>query len=172
MFEWITKYWLEVGFGLLSSSVLAMFAYFKKYYKKGIDAAKQEEKQALVSEIKLMLDNQNLELKNQLTQQSQDFAKQLDNQKQEFNKQLGGISARFEDLEQRFTILNNGVLSIQKRDFMGDCHRLLEENHIITLKEFEEITKEHKIYNSLGGNSDGDMYFNLIKEKYKGEISH
>lgn len=68
MFEWITKYWLEVGFGLLSSSVLAMFAYFKKYYKKGIDAAKQEEKQALVSEIKLMLDNQNLELKNQLTQ--------------------------------------------------------------------------------------------------------
>lgn len=172
MFEWITKYWLEVGFGLLSSSVLAMFAYFKKYYKKGIDAAKQEEKQALVSEIKLMLDNRNLELKNQLTQQSQDFAKQLDDQKQEFNKQLGSISARLEDLEQRFTILNDGVLSIQKRDFMGDCRHLLAENHIITLKEFEEITKEHKIYNSLGGNSDGDMYFNLIKEKYKGEISH
>lgn len=55
---------------------------------------------------------------------------------------------------------------------MGDCHRLLEEGHIITLKEFEEITKEHKIYNSLGGNSEGDTYFNLITEKYKGEISH
>lgn len=172
MFEWIAKYWLEVGFGLLSSGVVAMFAYFKKYYKKGIDATKQEEKESLVAEIKSMLDNQNLEFKNQLAQQSKDFTKQLDDQKQEFNKQLGSISARLEDLEQRFMILNNGVLSIQKRDFMADCHHLLEEDHVITLKEFEEITKEHKIYNSLGGNSDGDMYFNLIKEKYKGEISH
>lgn len=172
MWDFIVKYWLEVGFGLLATAVGAMFAYFKKYYKKGIDAAKQEEKNAMVAEIKVILDKQQEEIKQQLATQAANFTTQLNTQKQEFDKQLGTISARLEDLEQRFNILNDGVLSIQKREFMTDCRTLLEDHHIITLEEFEHITKEHKIYNSLGGNSDGDLFFNMVKEKYKGEISH
>ena len=66
MLEFIIKYWVELGLGLLTTAMAAIFAYFKKYYKKGIDTAKQEEKEAMISEIKLMLQNQNLDLKNQL----------------------------------------------------------------------------------------------------------
>lgn len=68
MWDWILKYWLEIGFGILTAGMGIMFAYFKKYYKKGIDATKQEEKNVLVTEIKSMLENQNSELKAQLAQ--------------------------------------------------------------------------------------------------------
>ena len=172
MKEWFLEHWIKLAFGGITTLITAMFAYFKKYYKKGLEAAKTEENNKIVNEIKNMLDKQSQEFANQLNQQSQDFSKQFADQKKDFNQQLGTISAHLEDLEQRFNVLNDGVLSIQKEKFMNTCHRLLEEGHTITLQEFENLVKDHKVYNSLGGNSDGDLYFNLVKDKYAGEVSH
>ena len=70
-----------------------------------------------------------------------------------------------DELKHEIDIVKNGVLSVQKRNFEQQCHALLEEGHEITLAEFEQIQEEHKTYNSLGGNHDGDIIFEMVVHK-------
>ena len=54
---------------------------------------------------------------------------------------------------------------MQGKNFKSDCRRLLDENHEITLDEWEEIDADHEAYNGLGGNHRGDELFELVKKK-------
>lgn len=82
------------------------------------------------------------------------------------------ISAEFERSNNRETelageikTLKAGLLSIQGRAFKNNCKRLLDPDHEISLEEYEEITKDHDAYNSLGGNHNGDELFILVRKK-------
>lgn len=66
--------------------------------------------------------------------------------------------------------LRDGILSIQGRDFKEVCHELLQENHIITAIEYEQILADHIAYNKLGGNHEGDALFSMVEAKYKNTI--
>lgn len=69
------------------------------------------------------------------------------------------------ELQNEIKILKNGLLSIQGRTFKANCKKLLEEDHEISLEEYEEITKDHDAYNSLGGNHNGDQLYQLVRQK-------
>lgn len=69
------------------------------------------------------------------------------------------------ELQNEIKILKNGLLSIQGRTFKSNCKKLLEEDHEISLEEYEEITKDHDAYNSLGGNHNGDQLYQLVRQK-------
>lgn len=69
------------------------------------------------------------------------------------------------ELQNEIKILKAGLLSVQGRIFKNNCHRLLEQHHEITLEEYEEITKDHEAYNSLGGNHNGDQLYLLVRKK-------
>lgn len=69
------------------------------------------------------------------------------------------------ELQSEIKALKNGLLSIQGRTFKANCKKLLEEDHEITLEEYEEITKDHDAYNSLGGNHNGDQLYRLVRQK-------
>ena len=82
------------------------------------------------------------------------------------------ISAEFKRSEKKenelaaeIKILKTGLLSIQGRAFKNNCERLLDPAHEITLDEYEELTKDHDAYNSLGGNHTGDELFKLVRKK-------
>ena len=77
-----------------------------------------------------------------------------------------------DNLRGDMNVLKGGILSIQGRGFKHDCRTLLEDNHIITLNEFEALGVEHSIYKSLGGNSHGDALFDLVKVKYSAQVGH
>ena len=49
------------------------------------------------------------------------------------------------------------MLSIEGRAFRTECRKLLEPDHVISLKEYEAIVSEHETYNRLGGNHEGDL---------------
>lgn len=67
--------------------------------------------------------------------------------------------------------LKGGLLSVQGRNFKSQCRHLLEEDHGITLDEWEEIDADHEAYNSLGGNHKGDELFELVKQKAANHIT-
>ena len=58
------------------------------------------------------------------------------------------------------------MLSVQGKQFKDECHLLLNDSHHITLDEYQNISNEHKVYNSLGGNHEGDELFRLVGVKY------
>ena len=66
--------------------------------------------------------------------------------------------------------LRGGMLSIQGRNFKNDCHKLLKADHIIDLKEYEQLLADHIAYNKLGGNHEGDALFSMVEAKYKNTI--
>lgn len=63
--------------------------------------------------------------------------------------------------------LKEGLLSIQGNNFKKSCHECLEDKHVLTLTEYENLIADHKAYNGLGGNHEGDALWALIEEKAK-----
>lgn len=63
-----------------------------------------------------------------------------------------------------------GMLAVEGRAFRNECRRLLNEDHVITLNEYDAILKEHITYNKLGGNHEGDGLFSMVEAKYKNSL--
>ena len=73
-------------------------------------------------------------------------------------------------IHQEIDVIKNGMLSVEGRAFKSDCRKLLEDGHIITLNEYENILAEHIIYNKLGGNHEGDGLFSMVIAKYQNQL--
>ncbi len=71
-------------------------------------------------------------------------------------------------INKKIDSLQNGVLSIQGQNFKYECQKFLNrpDDHPITLLEYEQLMAQHTVYNSLGGNHEGDAMFELVKIKY------
>lgn len=150
--EIIAKYWIEFLCAIVGAGLTAAFVKIKTTYKKGRTAEADERKTEIINAVKDVVKAENKKLSTKVKQN------------------IDSLQTSLEDLRDEFIILQNGVLSTQGREFKDDCRRLLEADHHITLCEFEHLQKEHNVYNSLGGNSDGDELFRLVQLKFEGEI--
>ena len=75
----------------------------------------------------------------------------LESIKKEISAEFERSNSRETELAGEIKTLKAGLLSIQGRAFKNNCKRLLDPDHEISLEEYEEITKDHDAYNSLGG---------------------
>lgn len=136
MVEFIIKYWIEFLLGLITTAL--SFA-CKKFYK-----LYQSEKQ------------------HQKTKEQTAFYDDLKETIREVGKEaLEGD----QKLQEQINKITSGVLSIQGKNFKQDCRELLKEGREITLTEFEAIQEEHNVYQTLGGNHDGDTLFEMVVKK-------
>jgi hypothetical protein len=46
----------------------------------------------------------------------------------------------------------------------------LDPAHTISLVEFENVLMEHRTYNELGGNHEGDVLFRMVEAKFKKDL--
>lgn len=83
------------------------------------------------------------------------------------NKELLAADER---LHEEIESVRDGMLSMQGRNFKNDCHKLLKKDHIIDVKEYEQLLADHIVYNKLGGNHEGDALFSMVEAKYKNTI--
>lgn len=155
LLEFIAKYWLQEIMGLLAIGLGAFFKLFWSLIKKEF---KNQQESFLV------------EIDKKIDDHEKKIAERLDIRDAKLAKQDNSIKTELNAFENSFNVTKRGLLSIQGRSFKEDCRHLLEADHIISLTEFETITMDHDIYNSLGGNHDGDSLYELVKVKYNGEI--
>lgn len=160
MIEFIVQYWLEVLLGLLSAGLGALCKYFYGLYKKEKNREKADENAKLTDNFKQFA----LEEHNELL-------RLIEKNKAASDKMDEKIRADMETTKKHLNILQKGVLGIQGRDFKADCRLLLEHDHDITQEEWEEINDEHDIYNSLGGNHEGDRLYNDVSIKYHNKLT-
>lgn len=160
MVEFIAKYWLEFVFGILTAGLGFLSRYFYGLYKKEKQHQKSEEHQSLSDELK------DISMK-----EHQALLDIIDKNKKESQKADKRIQEEIDETIASLKTLKLGVLGIQGRDFKTDCRALLEIDHVITQEEWEEISTAHDIYNSLGGNHDGDRLYNDVSIKYHDNLT-
>ena len=155
MWDFIAKYWLQVLFGLVVTIVSARYKKIKNWWKEIKDEKEKKKKAERMAEVKACID----ELKPML----EDIAKQSIE---------GDTSLREEidSLNEKLVALNNGILAIQGDNFKAKCRTILkDEKTHIDFKTFENLRHDHNAYKALGGNSDGDELFELVKHRYENQ---
>jgi hypothetical protein len=139
MLEFIVKYWIEFLFGLIVTGG----GIFLKRYAELVKKEQKAQQNEFYSKLKAEISDS--------YQQSQYDDKVL--------------QGEIDDLKDELNCLKKGILSLQGRQFKQACIMLLNENHDISLEEYQEIDNDHDAYNGLGGNHNGDRLFNLVKKK-------
>jgi hypothetical protein len=196
MVEFIIKYWVEFAFGLVT---LGLGAIAKHYYSLAKESKKTKE-EAFMTKIHEDIESsfkkatatsleQVVDANRQTTQESLNrfnlistkLAEHEKEAKAEYNKMFSTLHKEIENVQScsdknekaltdSITVLTEGVLNIQGRDFKKACRELLDPNHNITEEEYEEISHDHDVYNKLGGNHNGDTLFEAVKAKYQNHL--
>lgn len=143
MLEFILKYWTEVAF----TALLGIATWFFKDWKKLAKLQHEREEEDRLKRAKGDI----LEKGNEMLQRSEEADREI----------RGEIS----EIKSQVDLMKNGILMIQGKMFRDHCKDLLKESHTITTEEWEEISNEHTVYNSLGGNHRGDELFQFVKAK-------
>lgn len=138
------KYWVECAFGLLVAGV----GWFVKRYFTLEAMRRQQEQDEFYNKIKGEID------KERKSSKEDDVALQED---------MNALSTLL-------TSLTKGLLSVQGRQFKADCKKLLDEKHVITFDEYQQINEDHEAYHVLGGNHNGDALFELVRKKAEKEL--
>lgn len=134
--EFITKYWLEFLFSLIITGCGIALKKIWSMYKKEKAEAERNRIQAETGKVS-----------------------------EQFQKDNEAVQLQINQMQTEMTALKRGLLSIQGKLFRQECERLLDESHEITLDEYQQLMEDHDIYNSLGGNHNGDNLYSLVEKK-------
>lgn len=170
------KYWVELILGLI---VTGGGFLIKRYLRLEKEERQREQKEYFDNVLKkIQTENQqvlkSLEKEHdKMNQNSEDkydeintkVDKALEEGREESKSDDAVLEKEISALEKNITALTAGILSMQGKEFRNNCRKLLAEDHVITLDEWEELDKDHTAYNGLGGNHKGDHLFSLVKKK-------
>lgn len=152
--EIIIKYWLELLLGLIATGLGIACKKIYNLYKSEKQHQRSEDAKEFYSKLEGLIKAGRQESR----QENIALQDELNN--------------RIDSLEKKLDVLQNGVLSVQRKNFGQDCHTLLQENHEITIKEFEDLQAEYDTYKSLGGNHNGDVLYDMVVKKAANNLSN
>lgn len=161
MVEFIVQYWLQFLLGIIASGLTILCTRLYYLWKKERKEQRRKVEDRIVSAVKVLIEDNDKEIMKIIRQEEIASA--------EADKI---IESKMNQIQKDLAILTEGMLSIQGRQFKDDCRKLLKEDHIISLDEYENITHEYNVYKQLDGNHEGDSLFGLVQVKYQANLSH
>lgn len=172
----VLKYWVELILGLIVAGggfVIKRYLRLEKeerqreqreYFDKMLDKI-QKENQQVLDHLEKEHDTMNQNSEDRYDEINTKVDKALEAGREESKADDAVLEKQISAVEKNITALTAGILSMQGKEFRNNCRKLLAEDHIITLDEWEELDKDHMAYNGLGGNHKGDHLFSLVKKK-------
>lgn len=172
LLDFIIEYWTEFLFGIVAAGILAGGKYIWTLFKNRLKDSLEEQITSITDVItkRMSETDEKLEAKNtSLTQQIGELQADMKTMQQEIqiNKNDENlIEKKIDTLEDNLNTLKGGILSLQRKEFKEECRRLLNQEEAITYEQYTMLQREHTIYNSLGGNHEGDQLFKLVSMRY------
>lgn len=172
----VLKYWVELILGL----IVAGGGFVIKRYLRLEKEERQREQREYFDKMLEKIQSENKTVLKSLEDEHDKMNQRSDDRYDEINTKVnealeaGREESKADDavleeeistVEKNLEALTAGILSMQGKEFRANCRKLLAEDHIITLDEWEELDKDHMAYNGLGGNHKGDHLFLLVKKK-------
>jgi hypothetical protein len=164
--EILTKYALEIFFGLVSAGALAFCKHLYSKNKKLEEMQKADQnrqyRQMILDEIEPII-NEITRLKSEITKVDTDakvaltqFKTEADITKQHMYDDLNEIQAKNDE---NFKLIINSY----KFRLIQLCKTHLRDGYI-TESDFEQITEMYKLYHGLGGNGQAQEYYDKVLE--------
>lgn len=187
MLEFIIKYWLEFLLGAVAAGIVAVAKYAWKGIKIHIQQTLSDEFSSMNEALSKKFEKEDTDQKAEITSLGQNMValtqsannlhqsimdtnlkmQEIEDKIDALQKDMQDVDSKeIPELTENFSILKDGLLSIQQRAFKQMCQELIEQKEPITYDQYEAVTDEHRIYNQLGGNHDGDELFKLVFIKY------
>ena len=172
----VLKYWVEFILGLIVAGGGFLIKRYlrlekeerqreqKEYFDKMLEKIQSENQQILKS-LEKEHDKMNQNSEDKYNEINTKVDKALEAGREESKADDAVLEKEISAMKKNITALTAGVLSMQGKEFINNCRKLLAEDHIITLDEWEELDIDHTAYNGLGGNHKGDHLFSLVKKK-------
>lgn len=110
-----------------------------------------------------------IEFKGGLEESINEFRTKANAEFERYSKMYWEAVEHLDHVEAEFKHLRTQDIAFYKYQLINACKRYLSQGYI-TQYQFDRLTELHKIYNDLGGNAQGDFYFNkaiqlpIIKE--------
>ena len=164
--EILTKYALEIFFGLVSAGALAFCKHLWSKNKKLEEMQKADQnrqyRQMILDEIEPII-NEITRLKSEITKVDTDakvaltqFRTEADATKQHMYDDLNEIQAKNDE---NFKLIINSY----KFRLIQLCKTHLRDGYI-SESDFEQITEMYKLYHGLGGNGQAQEYYDKVLE--------
>lgn len=171
MLEFLAQYWLEFALGIIAAGLIGLAKYFWGLFKKHIKDTLTNEISAMTMQLQKTMETNDNKLTNQIDHLEEKISELEEKTVKTANAEKG-LDNGLDKLEDDLKALKEGVLSIQKQQFLKTCRKLINQEDPIQLEQFEKITTEHRTYNLLGGNHDGDKLYGLVTSKYNSQLEH
>lgn len=171
MLEFLAQYWLEFALGIIAAGLIGLAKYFWSLFKKHIKDTLTNEISAMTMQLSKTMETNDNKLTNQIDHLEEKISELEEKTIKTANAEMG-LDSGLDKLEDDLKALKEGVLSIQKQQFLKTCRKLINQEDPIQLEQFEKITAEHRTYNLLGGNHDGDELYRLVTNKYNNQLEH
>lgn len=152
---------------MLSYIIAALGGFFLKYLwdklvkeqnNKEEKAIKYDEKE-LQETIESIVKNSCITFKGELEKSLNDFKIESKSTFDYWQKKYWEAVDNLREVEKDFKILREQDLQFYKYQLINACKLYISQGKM-TQFQFDKLTELHKIYNSLGGNSQGDLYYN------------
>lgn len=172
LLDFFVKYWTEFLFGIVAAGILAGGRYIWVLFKNRLRDSLEEQITSITDVIakRMSETDEKLEAKNtSLTQQIGALQADMKIMQQEIQTNKNDenlIEKKIDTLKDNLNTLKNGILSLQRKEFKEECRRLLNQEEAITYEQYTILQREHTVYNSLGGNHEGDQLFKLASMRY------
>lgn len=172
LLDFFVKYWTEFLFGIVAAGILAGGRYIWTLFKNRLRDSLEEQITSITDIIakRMSETDEKLEAKNtSLTQQIGVLQADMKIMQQEIQTNKNDenlIEKKIDTLEDNLNTLKDGILSLQRKEFKEECRRLLNQEEAITYEQYTILQREHTVYNSLGGNHEGDQLFKLASMRY------
>lgn len=151
---------------ILTYVLVAFGGFFVKYVWDSLIKAKQEkldkaqkyDQQALKKTVEDIMNNSLVHFKSNLEESLNQFKGESKSTFEYWQKMYWEAVGHLEDVEKDFNKLRDQDLLFYKYQLINTCKKYISQGWMAQY-QFDRLTELHKIYNNLGGNSQGDMYY-------------
>ena len=167
-------------------SILAAFGgFFLKYLWDKLVAHQEEksekaeayDKKMLREVVEEIVKESCMQFKSGLEESINEFKTHADNEFKRYSEMYWKAVGNLQEVEKNFKHLREQDLAFYKYQLINSCKKYISQG-FITQYQFDRLSELHKIYHDLGGNSQGDMYFqkatalNIIADNSYKAIDH
>jgi len=151
---------------MLSYILVAIGGFLIKYLwdkmvengKEKSEKAEAYDKKVLREVVEDIVKESCMQFKGGLEESINEFKAHAENEFKRYSEMYWKAVGNLEEVEKNFKHLREQDLAFYKYQLINSCKKYISQG-FITQYQFDRLSELHKIYHDLGGNSQGDMYY-------------